>query len=718
MNSLNLTVDLFESTLQFDMMINKELRTLFLTVIISAIHLTCNRTAPPQPVEPIPNAQQVAWQEMEFYAFIHFSLNTFTNQEWGYGDKPSTLFNPTQFDARQWARVIKEAGMKGVIITAKHHDGFCLWPSKFTDYSVAQSPWKDGHGDVVGELAAACKEYGLKLGIYLSPWDRNHPDYGKPEYITYFRNQLTELLTNYGDLFEVWFDGANGGDGYYGGANETRRVDKRSYYDWPNTHQLIRKLQPNAIIWSDAGPDARWVGNEHGYAYETTWSMLLRDSVYGGMPEYAKQYAPGQEHGTHWVPAEADVSIRPGWFYHQSEDDKVKPLSHLLDIYYKSVGQNSTLLLNLPVDNRGLIHENDEAQLKKLAAQLKLDFAQDLAAGKPVRASHIRGDDPQYSASNINDADSETFWTTDDSTIQATWTIDLGEPTKFNRIIIQEYIPLGQRIKSFLVEAFVNGQWQSIGQYSTIGYKRILRFDPLNATKLKFSVLEARACPVISNVQIFNAPVIVDVPVIKRSKDGLVRLERPEPGTDIYFTTDGTNPSINAKAYSTPFLVESPTEVKALCIDPITGRQSEIAAKAFDKSKKKWALIPNDESLMATIDDDQQTFGKLSMENGTAQMVVHFGEEVSMNGFTYTPDQRRYAKGIILQYQLFGSIDGQNWFPMSDGTFANIENNPIQQEVRLAQPHQVKQVKFVVNKVSNNASEAIIAEFGIITNTL
>ena len=296
---------------------------------------------------------------MEFYAFVHFNMNTFTNMEWGFGNENPELFNPTDLDCRQWARVCKEAGMKGIILTAKHHDGFCLWPSEYTEHSVKNSPWKNGKGDVVRELSEACKEYGLKMGIYLSPWDRNNADYGKPEYITYFRNQLRELLTNYGDIFEVWFDGANGGTGYYGGANEERRIDRTTYYDWENTRKIVRELQPMACMFSDAGPDIRWVGNEQGWAGKTNWCTLNRDDFAPGVVSDLKFLQQGQEDGTDWVPAEVDVSIRPGWYYHPSEDHKVKSLPQLLDIYYHSVGRNASFLLNLPVDKRGLVNEND-----------------------------------------------------------------------------------------------------------------------------------------------------------------------------------------------------------------------------------------------------------------------------------------------------------------------------------------------------------------------
>ncbi|KAA3635116.1 MAG: alpha-L-fucosidase, partial [Bacteroidetes bacterium] len=447
--------------------------------------------------------RQLAWQEIEFYAFFHFNMNTFTNMEWGLGDETPESFNPTELDCKQWARVCKENGLKGIILTAKHHDGFCLWPSAYTEHSVKNSPWKDGKGDVIRELSEACMEYGLKMGIYLSPWDRNHPDYGKPEYITYFRNQLTELLTNYGEIFEVWFDGANGGTGYYGGANEDRRVDKLTYYDWENTYKIIRELQPDAVIFSDAGPDVRWVGNEHGFAYSTTWSNLMRDSVYGGMPDYNTKYSMGQEEGTHWVPAEADVSIRPGWYYHPEQDDKVKSLDALLDIYYNSIGQNSSLLLNFPVDTRGIIHENDVRQLKKLTDKIKEDLSNNLALGKKVITSNHRGKD--YKGSLVVDGNSETYWATEDEIIESSLTIEFDSLTTFNRFLVQEYIPLGQRVKTFSVEAKTEEGWKEIASETTIGFKRILRLPDTNAEAVRFNINSAKACPAISNIEIYYA---------------------------------------------------------------------------------------------------------------------------------------------------------------------------------------------------------------------
>ena len=363
----------------------------FLYVILCFVFdlgLSYAQVKAPAPFGPVPNKNQMRWQEMEYYAFVHFSLNTYTDQSWGYGNEDVKLFNPRKADCRQWARVCKEAGMKGIIITAKHHCGFCLWPSKYTEYSVKNAPWKSGKGDMVREMADACKEYGLKLGIYLSPWDRNHPDYGKPEYITYFRNQLTELLTNYGPIFEVWFDGANGGSGYYGGANETRTIDRTTYYDWQNTYKLIRKLQPNCVIWNDGGDrgDLRWVGTEAGYVGETNWSLLnATGEVEWGMLHF------GLENGNAWVPAEVNTSIRPEWFYHPSEDNKVKTVPHLMDTYYNSIGRNASFLLNFPITPDGLIHEKDEKAAIEFAKAVKESFAVNLAEKKKVTASNVRG---------------------------------------------------------------------------------------------------------------------------------------------------------------------------------------------------------------------------------------------------------------------------------------------------------------------------------------
>ena len=454
------------------------------------------------PVGPLPNANQLEWQKLEYYAFIHFNMNTFTNKEWGYGDEKPYQFNPTELDTRQWAKVASESGMKGIIITAKHHDGFCLWPSKFTEHSVKNSPWRGGGGDLIDELSKACKEYGLKFGVYLSPWDRNHPYYGKSDYLTYFRNQLKELLTQYGDVFEVWFDGANGGDGYYGGSNEERRVDKKTYYDWLNTIKIVRELQPKAVIFSDAGPDIRWVGNEKGYANETTWSPIFRDSVFAGMPDFHR-FAAGQENGTHWVPTETDVSIRPGWYYHPEQDKLVKPLSKLVDIYYNSVGLNSSLLLNLPVDTRGLVHENDIASLKALATYLKQTFSKNYIQHESViTSSSVKG----FPEKNILDEDLNSYWASNSKDLKPSVTLNLAQPVEVNTFMIQEYLPLGQRIKSFTFELFSNGSWRKVYNGTTIGNKRLIRFETQQIKGLRFTITDSKGQAILSNMGLYKSP--------------------------------------------------------------------------------------------------------------------------------------------------------------------------------------------------------------------
>ena len=295
---------------------------------IASIVVSCKtevNVAPPEPVYPVPSDNQLAWHEMEMNAFIHFTTNTFTDLEWGYGDEKESIFNPTALDVDQWVTNIKETGFKGIILTCKHHDGFCLWPSQFTEHSIKKSPYKNGQGDIVKELSDACKRDGLKFGVYLSPWDRNHKDYGNPDYILYYRNQIKELFTNYGDIFEMWFDGANGGTGYYGGARESRSIDRETYYDWPTTLRQIRELQPNVLFFSDAGPDIRWVGNERGFVNETNWNTITPDTLYAGKSGINKLLNTGSIDGTKWIPAEVDVSIRPGWFIMKKRIRWLKP---------------------------------------------------------------------------------------------------------------------------------------------------------------------------------------------------------------------------------------------------------------------------------------------------------------------------------------------------------------------------------------------------------
>jgi alpha-L-fucosidase len=695
------------------------MKQILITSAVLFLLLSCDRTPPPEPLEPVPEARQLLWHEMEFYAFVHFNMNTFTDMEWGTGGESPELFNPTELDCRQWARVCKDAGMKGIILTAKHHDGFCLWPTATTEHSVKNSSWKDGKGDVVRELADACREYGLKMGLYLSPWDRNNAEYGTEAYIEILREQLRELMSNYGEVFEVWFDGANGGTGWYGGANEERRVDRRTYYDWPNTRQIVRDLQPDAVMFSDAGPGVRWVGNEAGWAGETNWSMIRRDEFYPGSPNY-KELTTGHEDGTHWVPAEVDVSIRPGWYYHKSEDHKVKSVKHLVDIYYHSVGRNASLLLNFPVDRRGLIHENDVKQLMGMVEVIRRDLETDLARNARVEVSEFRGNSRKFNGAKAVDGNPETYWSTGDGVLSASLTIDFGEEITFNRFLAREYIALGQRVREFSIEAWVDGQWKEIDAQTTIGNKRILRFDNVNSQKLKFNVLDARACPLISTLEVYHAPKLLEPPAMQRSKEGFVSLEAFDSELEIYFTRDGSEPSTASELYMESFPLKEKGEVKALVHDPSTGESSAVTHQEYDICKELWKVLKPDPSKdhrgQAAVDANPNSIWRGKAEQGLPQeLVVDLGEVLELAGFTYLPTQQRYIDGTVSHYSFYTSMDGRNWGgPVSKGEFSNIRNSPILQ-TKSFEPLQARYIRFVGEREINDGTFISIAELGVIT---
>lgn len=430
----------------------------------------------------VPTPQQLEWQQMELTAFLHFGINTFTGREWGDGKENPALFNPTDFDAEQWVRSLKEAGFKMAILTAKHHDGFCLWPTKTTGHSVAASPWKDGKGDVVRELRDACDKYGIKFGVYLSPWDRNASCYGdSPKYNEFFIEQLTELLTNYGEVHEVWFDGANG-EGPNG---------KKQEYDWTAILSTIRRLQPRAVT-AIMGDDVRWVGNERGLGRETEWSAtVLTPGTYARCEEQNKALgvkATSKDLGGRdmlinakelfWYPSEVDVSIRPGWFYHQQEDNQVKSLKHLTDIYFKSVGYNSVLLLNIPPDQRGRISDADVNRLKEFADYRKEIFADNRVKGGLKAWTARPGDTRVY---------------------------QLKPKSEINVVMLREDISKGQRMEAFTVEALTADGWKEIAKGTTVGYKRLIRIPAVEARQLRVKVDACRLAANISEVAAYYA---------------------------------------------------------------------------------------------------------------------------------------------------------------------------------------------------------------------
>lgn len=454
----------------------------------------------------VPSPRQLRWQQLELTAFFHIGVNTFTDREWGDGKEDPKIFNPTALDADQWVRVAREGGIKQVILTAKHHDGFCLWPTATTKHSVAGSPWKGGKGDVVREVADACRKNGVGFGIYLSPWDRNAPMYGTDEYNDFFVQQLTELLTNYGKVDEVWFDGANGE-----GPNGKKQV-----YDFDRWYALIRKLQPGAVI-AIMGPDVRWVGTESGYGRETEWSVVpvneqLQERIEAGSQKDVTFKPLGDMRGSDlgsreklrtakglvWYPAETDVSIRPGWFYHANEDNQVKTPQQLLDIYYASVGRNGVLLLNLPPDRRGLVHEQDAKHLREWKGLIDQTFTNNLLHGASVTGASRKR------AKALLDNQYNTYWIGQKDDTTATLEFTLKEPGEFDVLMLQEQVALGQRIEHFVLEYLSGGEWKKAAEGTTVGYKRLLRFDPVRASRVRLRILSSRTEPTLSAIGLYR----------------------------------------------------------------------------------------------------------------------------------------------------------------------------------------------------------------------
>ena len=476
----------------------------------------------PAPYGPVPTAAQVAWQRMEMNMFCHFGPNTFTGLEWGEGTEAEDIFNPTALDCKQWVSVAKKAGFQGIILTAKHHDGFCLWPNPVSTHTVRESAWRNGKGDVLKELSEACKEGGVKFGIYISPWDRNAPTYGTPEYNKVFLKTLQSAHKHYGPIFEQWFDGANGE-----GPNGKRQV-----YDWKRFNGQTHKLQPNAVIFSDVGPGCRWVGNEEGSCGRTCWSRLDVAGFGPGADAPSQDTLnAGNYNGAHWIPAETDVSIRSGWFWRDSGHPK--SVQELLKIYYNSVGRNSLLLLNVPPDNRGLIPAEDSLRLMEFRAALDSIFAHDLVneaadnSKLQICVSNVRNGNhssclcwtniPAYMMGYENRCDSrrfapvylivedyDTYWATDDSVTTAWVEFEFDDPQTFNRVMLQEYIPLGQRVEKFHIEVEdKDGNWRTIAEETTIGYKRIVLTETVTTKKVRLVIDQSRACIVLNRVGLF-----------------------------------------------------------------------------------------------------------------------------------------------------------------------------------------------------------------------
>lgn len=593
----------------------------------------------------LPSARQLAWHRREMYAFIHFSMNTFTDREWGYGDEDPKIFNPTDFDADQIVAACKAGNLHGLVITAKHHDGFCLWPTPLTEHCIRNSPYKNGKGDIVRELADACARGGIAFGVYLSPWDRNHPEYGRPAYIDYFRAQLTDLCTNYGAIFEVWFDGANGGDGYYGGARETRTIDAPKYYDWKSVVALVHSLQPMACTFEPFGSDLRWVGNEGGVAGDPCWPTMPN------APWNHPNGHSGVRGAELWWPAETNTSIRPGWFYHASEDAKVKDPQRLIKLFDESVARGTNLILNLPPDRRGRIPDIDVASLTAFGDALRASFARDLAKGAIATASASRG--PGFTPDKVLDGNRDTYWSTPDADRTPTLTLDLQPGTRFDLIRLRENLALGVRVTRFALDADLGAGWQEIANKEEIGAQRIIRLaEPIAPRRLRVRILDAPACPAITEISLFRS--IAPKPLALGQTDSAAVLDRSRlklvsasaPGAEILF--DG-----NVKS---PWLAQAP-----------------------------------------------------------AELVLDLGETTRIGGFVLTPlADLDHPSGPPAAYSVEQSVDGQAWQTIQSGEFSNIANSRQVQIVQFPAGVRTRFLRFSFPRIATSASRLGFTELAIL----
>lgn len=689
--------------------------------------------APPASYGVLPTEAQLRWHEMEMYVLVHFGMDTYTDKEWGYGDEDPAIFNPKPFDANQIVQTAKAGGFKGVVVVAKHHDGFCLWPTKTTEHNITKSPWKNGKGDIIKEFQLACEKAGMKLGLYCSPWDRNSPAYGTHEYVQIYREQLKELYANYGPLFISWHDGANGGDGYYGGTRETRKIDRTTYYGWDTTWAITRAMQPGAVLFGDVGPDVRWVGNEEGFAGETSWATYTPVAPdEGKIPAngYVKYWeaTEGTRNGKYWMPAECDVPFRPGWFYHASQDEQAKSPYTLLDLYYKSVGRGANLDLGIAPNRNGLLHPNDVKNMTEFGKLVQQIFAVNLAKGAKFTASNIRGRNAaQYGPALLLDDDRYSYWATDDKVLNPQLTVDLDKQTTFNVIRLRENIKLGQRITSVAIDAFQNNQWKQIATATSIGANRLIRLPQhITTSKVRLRITGADASIALSDFGLFKEPQHLTAPVIRRDKNGLVSITTDAPVSSIRYTLDGSEPAYQSRIYSKPFALNEGGLIKVRSFDidnkikdGLRIEASEMAVQSFGVSKAGWKIIApllKDDQAIHAIDENPNSF--LSTLNDAAtgytpqEIIVDMGTSQRIAAFTYLPRQDKKTEGTVDKYAFSVSADGVHWDRIAVGEFANIRANPLEQIITPEHPVQARYFKFsALQVVSGNG--ITVAELGI-----
>ena len=625
-----------------------------------------------------------------------------------------------------------------MILTAKHHDGFCLWPSRYTEHCVRNSPWKGGKGDVVGEFVDACRGEGMHYGIYISPWDRHERTYGdSPRYNQYFLNQLREVLTGYPGIVEVWFDGACA-EGPNGRLQE---------YDWRAYWTLIRKLVPGACI-TVRGPDVRWCGNEAGYTRRSEWSVIpmpgdgrpwetsdetlsgfVRDIFGDDLGSRDVLMRSRQDHRVlAWYPSQVNTSIRPGWFYHSYEDSHVRSLEDLLTVYYGSVGGNGQFLLNIPPDRRGLFHENDVARLEEIGDVLKQTFAQDLAAGAKLTAE-VTGGKSVGDVAALLDGNPDTFWTTTDRPMLATVTAELPAAVRANCLMLQEHIASGQRVEAFDLEVFADGQWRPAASSTVIGHKRLVRFADATVAGIRIRLTEFRIRPTLAGIGLYFAPAIISAPKIARDANGVVTVKVPE-GACVRYTLDGSSPTSSSTLYTNPVSMPKGGLLIAQTFPLTPGRElagvgSPTARAEFGLAKAKWRILDCDSQdgvegeARKAIDDNPKTFWHSRYRDGVDPMPHHIsvdlGETVTICGFTYTPRQDQWDGGIIMRARFEVSQDGKDWTIAADNVdFDNIVNSRQQQVVKLRTPTAARYFRMTALRTVDDRSLASAADISVL----
>ncbi len=666
------------------------------------------QSSAPAPIAPVPTAAQLAWHELETYAFIHFGLNTYNDLEWGYGNTPASTFNPPILDVEQWVTTLKRAGMKGVILTAKHHDGFCLWPTETTEYSIRNSPYKQGKGDLVKELSEACRRHGLQFGLYLSPWDRNNKDYGFPAYQRTFHRQIHELTTHYGKLFEYWFDGANGGTGWYGGADSARSIDPNSYYRYEEAAKMLRRNNKDIMIFGGTVPTIRWIGNEAGWAGQTNWGSYD--------PKAEKHYTEaqwGHRDAKQWLPGEVDVSIRPGWFYHHREDHQVRSVANLVNLYYQSVGRGANLLLNCPINLDGKIPATDSARLIAWHSHLQRSFQHNLLRGIAPSVTNQRPG-KLFLPQHLTDGNIKTYWAGADGTKTAQLTFRLPRPTELNTVALQEYLNLGQRVERFRLEvADATGRFspvQTTDSMTTIGYKRLIRFSAVKTSALRLTIDEARGPVCLAEVAAYLAPEVLEAPSVRRNAQDSVYIRTTAANAKLEYAVlqAGQDPQkAQWSLYTKPFYL--PGDHLTILARVSTSVNPDKPLTTFHTGYSLSEVqVPGLEEAERQQLFDGNGYSQVVLHGGVRSLALEFPTPRRISRLIYSPTQQRDAEGHIQRYELY--LDGEL---VASGEFANIRNNPIPVAIDLPQAKEGKTLRLVVTKTVGDTKNVVLGDLAV-----